>query len=332
MSSWLLLPLALLLASWPTSTNYRPDPARRWFKGNTHAHTTRSDGDSAPDVVARWYADHGYDFLVLSDHNVLVPVEEGGRPRDGFLLVPGEEVTAWYRASEAVPKVPVHVNALNVARLVEPFHGTTARETLTENVRRVREAGAVPHVNHPNFHWALTHQDLLGTPGYRLVEIFNGHPTVHNHGGSGRPSMEEVWDRLLTAGRAVYGIAVDDAHHFQGEFGPDRVNPGRGWVVVRAREATASALVEALEAGDFYASTGVVLRDVVAGPKALVVKVAADRDFGYTTTFIGRRGKVLATVPGPEARYAIRGKEGYVRARVVDSGGRVAWVQPVFVR
>ena len=38
----------------------------RWFKGNTHTHTTESDGDSSPEYVARWYKEHGYDFLVLS--------------------------------------------------------------------------------------------------------------------------------------------------------------------------------------------------------------------------------------------------------------------------
>lgn len=31
-------------------------PQLRWFKGNTHAHTIESDGDSPPEVVARWYA------------------------------------------------------------------------------------------------------------------------------------------------------------------------------------------------------------------------------------------------------------------------------------
>ncbi|NIQ53587.1 MAG: hypothetical protein GWN71_09235, partial [Gammaproteobacteria bacterium] len=38
----------------------------RWWRGNTHTHTTESDGDSSPEVVARWYRDHGYHFLVLS--------------------------------------------------------------------------------------------------------------------------------------------------------------------------------------------------------------------------------------------------------------------------
>ena len=53
----------------------RMDPAPpaelHWFKGNTHTHTLESDGDSTPEEVTRWYKEHGYNFLVLSDHNVL---------------------------------------------------------------------------------------------------------------------------------------------------------------------------------------------------------------------------------------------------------------------
>ena len=42
---------------------------QRWFKGNLHTHTTKSDGDTEPEHVAEWYREHGYDFLVPSDHN-----------------------------------------------------------------------------------------------------------------------------------------------------------------------------------------------------------------------------------------------------------------------
>ena len=52
-----------------------------WYKGNIHTHTTESDGDADPDFVTRWYRDHGYDFLVLSDHNHRTILEheiEGG--------------------------------------------------------------------------------------------------------------------------------------------------------------------------------------------------------------------------------------------------------------
>jgi Histidinol phosphatase and related hydrolases of the PHP family len=50
-------------------------PSGYWYKGNTHTHTFYSDGDSLPDEVARWYVEHGYDFLVLTDHNVRISVD-----------------------------------------------------------------------------------------------------------------------------------------------------------------------------------------------------------------------------------------------------------------
>jgi len=43
----------------------------RWLRGNTHTHTLWSDGDAPPETAVAWYVDHGYDFLVLSDHNLV---------------------------------------------------------------------------------------------------------------------------------------------------------------------------------------------------------------------------------------------------------------------
>jgi hypothetical protein len=43
----------------------------RWWKGNTHTHSWWSDGDAPPEVIADWYKSNGYDFLVLSDHNIM---------------------------------------------------------------------------------------------------------------------------------------------------------------------------------------------------------------------------------------------------------------------
>ena len=144
--------------------------------------------------------------------------------------------------------------------------------------------------------------------------------------------MEEVWDILLTAGQRIYGIAVDDAHHFQGEFARDRANPGRGWVAVRAAARTPAAIMAALEAGHFYASTGVELADVRVEPGMLRVRVQPQGDFRYTIAFIGAAGQVLAETGGTEADFVLpAGLDGYVRARVTDSSGATAWVQPVFV-
>jgi len=298
----------------------------RWYKGNTHTHTTNSDGDSPPEYVASWYRDHDYDFLVLSDHNVFTnPATLASLVDSSFLLIPGEEVTSRFEGH------PIHVNGLNLPGLVEARTAESLVATLQANVDAVREVDGVPHVNHPNFEWAFGATELAQLRDDRLLEIWNGHPTVHNAGGGGVPGMEAVWDALLSGGKRIYGIAVDDAHHFQGEFARDRANPGRGWVVVRAPGLDALALMSSLEAGRFYASTGPVLDDVVVTPTTLEIRIGERSTFKHTTAFIGAGGRVLLVSPDNPAVFELTGDVGYVRARVTDSGGYSAWTQPVFV-
>ncbi|TSA25133.1 PHP domain-containing protein [bacterium] len=298
-----------------------------WFKGNTHAHTTMSDGDSSPEEVARWYKTHGYQFLVLSDHNTFTdPIALAGLVDSSFLLIPGEELTSSFQ------KKPVHVNGLNIHGVIPPQKDSSLLGTIQRNIDAVRSVEGVPHINHPNFGWAIDQETLLQVRNNNLLEIFNGHPLVHNQGGSGHPGMEEVWDYLLTSGMRIYGIAVDDAHHFKEEFGPKRSNPGKGWVVVRASKRDPNEIIRNLEAGFFYSSTGVELEDVQISSKRMEIRIRQKSDFGYRTEFIGSGGRVLLQTEDNPAVFELKHQEAYVRARVSDSGGFVAWVQPVFVR
>lgn len=303
-------------------------PSLRWYKGNTHTHTLNSDGDSSPDEVARWYREHGYHFLVLSDHNFLTSTEGlnallGADER--FLIIPGEEVT------DRVDGKPLHVNGLAVRHLVQPQGGATIAEALQRDVDAIRAASGVPHLNHPNFGWAVTAADMLRVKNDRLFEVFNGHPMVNNQGGGGMPGLEEMWDIILSSGKLLYGLATDDAHHFKRPGDPTASGPGRGWVMVRASRLSPRAILEALEAGDFYATTGVELRDVQRSPTRLSIEIAPSSYARYTTRFIGRDGRVLAESSANPAVYDIRGDEGYVRAVVLESNGQRAWVQPVMV-
>jgi hypothetical protein len=299
----------------------------RWFKGNTHTHTLNSDGDSTPDDVVRWYREHGYHFLVLTDHNYLTSVE-GLNALHGasntFLVVRGEEVTSRSRDSK-----PVHVNGLDVQELVEPPAAGIVRDMLQQSVDGIRKARGVPNINHPNFGWAMTADDLRQLERTRLFEIFNGHPQVNNLGGGGVPGLDEVWDRVLSSGRLMYGLAVDDAHYFK-KPGDDTVpGPGRGWIYVRAARLEARALVDAIDRGEFYASTGVELSSYEASAREVALDVKADAWSKYRVRFIGRGGRVLDEQTQLPARYTIRGDEGYVRAHVLESNGRQAWTQPV---
>jgi len=299
-----------------------------WYKGNTHTHTINNGGDSTPDEVVRWYRTHGYQFLVLTDHNFLTRVDglnavHGAEEK--FLVVQGEEVTS------SAQNKPVHVNGLDVQRLVEAYNGATIGETLQRNIDNIRAASGVPHINHPNFGWAMTSEDLQTTRNYKLFEIHNGHPTVNNEGGGGVPGLEEVWDRILSNGSIVYGMATDDAHTFKDPGNPLVSAPGRGWVMVRAPRLEAGALMSALERGDFYASTGVVLDEVNATAKSLAIKVRPEGVSKYRIQFIGRGGRMLSEVGEASASYTYVGDEGYVRAKIIESNGRIAWVQPVSV-
>jgi hypothetical protein len=303
-------------------------PAARWYKGNTHTHTVNSDGDSTPDEVVRWYREHGYQFLVLTDHNFVTSTTalnalHGAEER--FLVIKGEEVTDRFGIK------PLHINGLDVNAQVAAQGGGSVTEVLQRNVDAIRKADGVPHINHPNFQWAVTADDLVKVRHNKLFEIFNGHPQVNNGGGGGVPGLEEAWDTILSAGIPLYGIAVDDAHVFKQPGNPNVAGPGRGWVVVRSARLEARAILEAMERGDFYASTGVELAEYEATSSAIRIAVRPTTFSKYRIQFIGQGGRLLAERAEPTAIYAFKGDEGYVRARVLESNGQIAWAQPVML-
>ncbi len=317
---------AVLCVLRPSASSADPKPNLRWYKGNTHTHTTNSDGKSSPEVVAQWYADHGYDFLVLSDHNKLtLPADvrpkvkvPGGR---GFLLVPGEEITN---------KKAVHVNGIGLTEVIASSASEDRSTAASEAIAAVRKQGGVPHLNHPNFGWAFNPEAMQVVRDLRHFEVFNGHPAAHNDGDEKHLSAEALWDLLLTEGRRIFCVAVDDAHHFK-KWGPADANPGRGWIVIHAAQMTPKTVVDAIDRGDFYASSGVELDDLEASPKSIRLKIRPAAGRTYKTAFIGPKGRVLAETEGETPAYEPKGGEGYVRARVTDSSGAKAWIQPVFL-
>ena len=172
-----------------------------WYKGNTHTHTTNSDGNELPRRVIRWYQDHEYNFLVLSDHNSITKIKYlDSDKNDDFLLIQGEEVT------DAFEKKPVHLNGLNLKTKVEPQHGKTLVEALQNNITAIKTAGGVPQINHPNWRWSFTDKEISQLKDVKLFEVFNANVDCNNFGAGGALSMEEIWDRLLSKGyRNLWG-------------------------------------------------------------------------------------------------------------------------------
>jgi len=334
MRIYILLVAALMSAS---ATATAPPPAAppttqpaalQWFKGNTHTHTVESDGDSTPEEVTRWYKEHGYHFLVLSDHNVLTQVDALNAKYavpGSFTLIKGEEVTTPFEGKS------IHVNGIDTREKVGRQQGASVAEILQRSVDAVRAQEGVPHINHPNFNWSITPEQLGAVKNNKLFEIYNGHPMVNNFGGGGMPGTEQAWDAILSSGVLLYGIAVDDAHHFKDLGNPKLAGPGRGWVMVRATTLSPRAVLDAMERGDFYASTGVELDGYEVTRTSMTVTVKKNAYAKYRIQFIGKGGVVLHEALDSPATYTFKGSEGYVRARVLDSNGGIAWAQPYLV-
>lgn len=304
--------------------------APRWLKGNTHTHTLNSDGDSVPGDVVTWYRTHGYQFLVITDHEFLTdpaPLNALYGAANRFVLIPGQEVTG-----RADGGKPVHANQIGAKRVVMPRTSGPVFDVLQTDVNLMSEAGALVQINHPNFGWSLTGADLARVENGNFVEIWNGHPQVNNFGGGGVPSAESMWDEALTAGKRLFAIADDDAHHFKIDrlADPTAAAPGRGWIFVRAATVDAADILAAMARGDFYASSGVEFSDIVATDTTLTLSIKADAFSRFRTEFIGAGGAVLAESTTNPAIYTFKGNEAYVRARVLESNGRRAWTQPVF--
>jgi len=299
-----------------------------WYKGNTHTHTLNSDGDSTPANVAEWYRENRYNFLFITDHEHVTNVSPlndlHGKP-GVFIVISGQEVTDSFGGK------PLHINGLGISSVVMPNKLSGAVETLQKNIDDVVKAGGIAQINHPNYIWALTAEQLIQLRNYTLLEIHNGHPLVNNLGGGGSPSAESIWDSVLTSGKLVFGIADDDSHYFKRIGDPTLPTPGKGWLYVRAPELTTKAILDSIKKGDFYASTGVELSDYQASAEQIKITIKEERHSKYRITFIGTGGRVLSEATQSPATYTIKGNEGYVRAKIIESNGKMAWTQPVMI-
>jgi CubicO group peptidase (beta-lactamase class C family) len=298
----------------------------RWFKGNTHTHTNASDGDSSAADVVQTYRDMKYDFLVLTDHLGVTPIE-GLVPADAtpMLLIHGQEVT-----DQLTRTTQLHVTAMNLRTKLLPAGGGSVAEILQKDVDAIRAAGATPIINHPNFTWAITASDLKALKSVKFFELHNAHPQCNSFGGGGSPSVEEMWDAVLSSGQVMYGVGSDDMHELKRPWNQSSPRPGTAYIMVRANALTPDEILAAMDRGDFYASTGVDLTDYVVTPKSISLTIRELSMRKYRVQFIGKGGKLLKEVPATSASYDITGSEGYVRVKVIESGGRYLWTQPVF--
>ncbi len=381
----LTMPIRLTIAAiavFIIASSSAESDAATWWKGNLHAHTLWSDGAVYPEQAVAYYRDRGYNFLALSDHDILARDEQfrafdaflddaaarAGIPqevaRSGFpeghdgrvwinktqraaanqrggdaeileeyrqrfgeswvetaevngdKLVRVKPITDFRHLFEAPGEfmlmdaieisgiTPVHMLAVNVGELVTPHlpveEPATAADIINANLQYVAEASwtdAHPHlvaVAHPNYMGAVTAEHLIEAEELRFFEVFNGHRSVRNHGDDFRKDTDRMWDIVLAhrlsdaSGPLLYGLANDDAHTYHNVTEASS-SPERGWIMARAEQLTPEAIIRAILSGDFYATTGVTLRDIRHEDGSLAIAVDAAPGVNYTIQFIGTR-------------------------------------------
>jgi hypothetical protein len=290
-----------------TAVNWANPYARRrgrWLKGNLHTHTREGSACaqmSLAEALAR-YAKLGYDFLCLSNHMSLTA------PRHRRLLfLPGLE---WNSPAGEHATVCAFEPSL-LRRCIR----TADQPAL---LSRLDGQEAIVVLNHPN--WCepahYTREQLLERKPALGIEIYNA--VIERLPGCALAT--DKWDFLLSNGRPLLGFASDDAHRVE--------DIGQGWIMVRAESRTPRAVARAIREGNFYASTGVTIRDIRREGPVITVDTA-DADAIWA---VGAGGVRLAHTPGRRLVFDTSGLASpYVRFTAFGRGPAMAWTQPFFL-
>lgn len=291
----------------------------RFWRGNLHTHSNKSDGQRSPEDVCRTYREAGYNFLAITDHFMKRhgwPITDT-RPfrTNEFTTIIGAELHTDTHRMELG-----HVWHLLAVGLPFDFAHTQSDETGPQLAKRALDAGAFVVAAHPQW-FMMTESDLLSLNGIHAVEIFNATAGEFNDCAESAYML----DYMLARGKRLFACATDDAHFVVNSR--DRLS---GWVHVKSEELSAEALVAALKAGDFYSSTGpqITHLEVVAGDRVSIGCTPASRVFimGHPTEYasIGELGIT-------EAEFSLKEWQSpYVRILVRDDAQRKAWSNPIW--
>jgi hypothetical protein len=268
--------------------------------------------------------------------------------KGNFLIIQSEEISDHFGTK------PLHLNATNIREKIIPRGGNSVVEVLQNNIDEVirqrdeLNIPMIPHINHPNFGHAITLEDMIALKNEKFFEVYNGHPAVNHSGDSVHLSTERMWDLINIAyikndQPLMYGLATDDSHHYHVK-GSQWSNAGRGWILVQADSLDPGSLIEAMEAGRFYASTGVELKELTLENNRLFVEADKEEGVTYSISFIGcRKGstepEILSSVDDFKASFELSDDLLFVRCKIISSKLQknpienilyeTAWTQPV---
>ena len=324
------------------------DESKNYYKANLHCHTTRSDGRATPEQVKEEYKKRGYSAVAFTDHDHLLNcshlTDESFVAINGFeLSVAGRKIDEAY--SPRPSSVMAHINFLSkdpdcdvtpcyhdkydwykfedlrhLVKYDEPYTRVYSHEGINDMIRIGHERGFLITLNHPN--WSFqTAEDYLGYKDLDFIEVYNTGTIL-----SGHHDDEAALDNMMKAGKRIFPVAADDNHNIHG-FEGSLTDSFRGWVMINSERLGYGELMSALEAGNFYASTGPEIYSLTLNDEGVV----SIKTSGVSRIFLISQGRRNCRLIAEEGKLMYSGSfripESVVRfrIRIDDEYGRSAY-------
>ena len=310
------------------------------YKACLHTHTTLSDGVKTPEEIKELYMAQGYSVIAYTDHDVFIChddlCDEHFLALNGYELEVTEPLTdsvvgsvrtchMCFIAKDQSARMQVCYNKDKYIREKhadlrekltfdrDDYERVYSHEGVNDMMRLGRENGFFVSYNHPT--WSQeSYPEYSGYQGMQAMEVVNGACCAMGYD----EINTRVYDDLLRQGKRIFCTATDDVHRIERDA-------FRGWVVFRAAELTYPCIIDALEKGSFYASTGPDILDLWVEAGRVHVKTspvhAIRMDTGARHSGIVSSGDWENTVD--EAEFELRPTDRYFRIDAVDvHGGR----------
>lgn len=302
------------------------------YKANLHAHSTHSDGKFTPIQLKELYKRNGYSVIAFTDHNTLNYFNE--LDDDSFLALCGYEVDSYTPESYGGFEKTCHINAIarnpKKAFLVpKPAYSVDA---INKTIKTLTDNDFIVNYNHPV--WSNEEpRDYLQLEGLSGMEIFNYGCEVSSNDGDARSH----YDLMLKHGMKLYCLATDDNHNSEvlPNAAQNESDSCGGFVVIRAESLTYSNIINSLDNGDFYASTGPEINDVYIEDNKICIDCSAVKRISLRSDFIGAVGycsdKASSLTHAEFDLSSLSRQPKFVRFEIVDDKNRMAFTNPYYL-
>jgi hypothetical protein len=304
---------------------------KNFYKANLHCHTTVSDGQDTPEEMKESHKAHGYSILAYSDHDIVVAHPD--LKDDEFLPLTASEYGVSRMKEGRSFTYTCHFNIISSVENVEKRPPRPDRDYSAESIsgmmKRARDEGYFVIYNHPV--WSCENSDIyLNYEGMHAFEIMN-----YGSMSSGWNEYNDpIYDDMLRHGKRIFAVAGDDNHNHFGLVNKTVVPDWAGtYTVINAEKLEYKCVMDALFAGDFYASEAPAIYELKIDGKKISIRTSECQSIFMCC--INRDRQIRHMGPEKEyvteAEFELTGKEQYFRFTLIGKDGKRAYTNAYFL-